>query len=55
MNTHDKIVERKMVTGHEYGLGTGGCKGLCPMANRHDLVTLFPCLCRLRTGRCIWL
>ena len=29
-----KMVERKMVTGQEYGLGTGGCKGLCPAANR---------------------
>ena len=28
------MVERKMVTGQGYGLGTGGCKGLCPAANR---------------------
>ena len=29
-----KMMERKMVTGQGYGLGTGGCKGLCPMAIR---------------------
>ena len=34
MITHDKMVERKMVTGQGYGLGTGGCKGLCPATNR---------------------
>ena len=33
MITHDKMVE-KMVPGQRYGLGTGGCKGLCPAANR---------------------
>ena len=26
-----------MVTGQGYGLGTGGCKGLCPVANRAQL------------------
>ena len=34
MITHDKMVERKMVTGQVYDLGTDGCKGLCPMTNR---------------------
>ena len=34
MNTHDKMVERKMVTGQGYGLGIDGCKGLYPIANR---------------------
>ena len=34
MITHDKMVERKIVTGQGYGLGTSGCKGLCPAANR---------------------
>ena len=29
MITHDKMVERKMVTGQGYGLGIGGCKRLC--------------------------
>ena len=28
-----KMVERKMVTGQGYGLGIGGCKRLCPVAN----------------------
>ena len=31
-------------------VGVGGCV-LRP--TRHSLVTLFPCLCQLRTGRCI--
>ena len=29
-----KMVERKLVTGQGYVLGIGGCKGLCPTANR---------------------
>ena len=37
MNTHDKMVERKTVTGQGYGLGTGGCEELCPVANRAKL------------------
>ena len=40
MITHDKMVERKMVTEQGYGLCTGGCKRLCPAANGHSLVTL---------------
>ena len=31
--THDKNGERKMETGQGYGLGIGGCKRLCPVAN----------------------
>ena len=27
-------MERKMVTGQGCGFGTGGCEGLCPVANR---------------------
>jgi hypothetical protein len=34
MITHDKMVERKLVTGHGYGLGIGGCKRLCPAAQQ---------------------
>ena len=41
MITHDKMVERKLVTGQGYGLGTGGCKGLCPAANEARLVYTF--------------
>ena len=33
MITHDKMVERKMVTVQGYGLGIGGCKRLCPTVN----------------------
>ena len=37
------MVERKMVTGQGYGLGIGGCKRLCPVANRTYLgYTAFP-------------
>ena len=39
--THDKMVKGKMETGQGYGMGIGGCKRLCPMANRACLVTLF--------------
>jgi hypothetical protein len=42
MITHDKIVERKLVTGQGYGLGIGGCKMLCPVANRAWLGYTFP-------------
>jgi len=34
------MVERKMVIRHGNGLGIGGCKGLCPAATGHSLVTL---------------
>ena len=39
--SHDKNGERKMETGQEYGMGYGGCDGLCPAATGHSLVTLF--------------
>ena len=29
----DKMVKGKMKTGHGYGMGIGGCKGLCSVAN----------------------
>ena len=43
--THDKMVERKMVTRQGCGLGTGGCKGLCPVANRAWLGYTFFLVC----------
>ena len=52
MITHEKMVKVNIDQAGIW-LGIGGCMGLCPAANGHDLVTLFPCLCRLRTGRCI--
>ena len=49
-----KVVVRKMVTGHGYGSGIGGCKRLCcPWMRGMAWLHCFPCLCRLRTGRCI--
>ena len=32
-HSHDKMVKGKMETGQGYGMGIGGCKRLCPMAN----------------------
>jgi hypothetical protein len=42
-----------MVTGQGRGMGIGGCNKLCPAATGHSWVALFPCLCQLRTVRCI--
>ena len=53
MITHDKMVERKMVTGQGYGWVLVDVRGCVLRPTGHSLVTLFPCLCRLRTGRCI--
>jgi hypothetical protein len=39
--THDKMMERKMVTGQGYGMGIGGCNRLCPAATGLILVALF--------------
>jgi hypothetical protein len=40
-NSHDKMIEKEMVTGQGYGMGIGGCCRLCPAATGHSLVTLF--------------
>ena len=41
--SHNKIMERKMVTGQGYGMGIGGCNRLCPAANGASLgYTIFP-------------
>jgi hypothetical protein len=42
-----------MVTGQGFGMGIGGCSQLCPAATGHSWVALFPCLCQLRTIRCM--
>jgi hypothetical protein len=42
-----------MVTGQGFGMGIGGCNKLCPAATGRSWVALFPCLCRLRTVRCM--
>jgi hypothetical protein len=39
--THDKMMEKKIVTGQGYGMGIGGCSRLCPVAAGHSLVALF--------------
>ena len=43
----------KMVTGQGYGWVLVGVRGCVLQPTGHSLVTFFPCLCRLRTGRCI--
>jgi hypothetical protein len=52
-NSHDKMMEKKMVTGQGYGMGIGGCIRLCPAATGQSLVALFPYPCRLRTVYCL--
>ena len=32
-HSHDKMVKEKMETEQGYGMGIGGCKRLCPVAN----------------------
>jgi hypothetical protein len=53
-NSHDKMMEKEMVTGQGYGIGICGCCRLCPTATGHSLVALFSLsVCRLRTVRCM--
>jgi hypothetical protein len=52
-NSHDKMMEKKMVTGQGYGTSIGGCNRLCPAATGQSLVALFSYPCRLRTVRCL--
>ena len=52
MITPDKMVE-KMMTGQGYGWVLVGVKGYVVRPTGHSSVTLFPCLCQLRIGRCI--
>ena len=33
-HSHDKMVKEKMETGQGYGTSIGGCKKLCPVANK---------------------
>jgi hypothetical protein len=40
-NSHDKIMEGKMVIGQGYGMSIGGCNRLRSAALRHGLVALF--------------
>jgi hypothetical protein len=35
------MMEKKMVTGHGYGMGIGECNRLCPTATGLSLVALF--------------
>jgi hypothetical protein len=42
-----------MVAEQRYGMGIGECNKLCPATTGHSWVALFPCLCQLRTVRCM--
>ena len=53
MITYDEMVERKMVIGQGYDWVLVGVRGCVLQPTWHSSVTLFPCLCQLRTGRCI--
>ena len=53
MITPDKMVERKMVTGQRHGWVLVGVKGCVLWPIGHSSIIFFPCLCQLRTGRCI--
>ena len=54
MITHDKMVEKKNGDRAEIWFGVlVGVRGCVLQPTGHSLVTLFPCLCRLRTGRWI--
>jgi hypothetical protein len=39
--SHNKMMERKMVTGQGFGMGIGGCNRLCPAATGHSLIARF--------------
>jgi hypothetical protein len=54
-NCHDKIMEGKMVTGQGYGMGIGGCNGLCSAAMRHDLVALFSLSVSIEDRPLLWI
>jgi hypothetical protein len=40
-NSHDKMMEKEMVTEQGYGMGTDGCCRLCPVVTGHSWVALF--------------
>jgi hypothetical protein len=51
-NSHDIMMEEKMVTGQGYGMGIGGVTGCVPWPRGMAWLHCFPHPCRLRTVRC---
>jgi hypothetical protein len=54
-NSHDKLMEEKMVTGQGYGMGFGGCCRLCSAAMRHGLVALFFLSVSIKDRPLLWI
>jgi hypothetical protein len=52
---HNKMMERKMVTGQGYGMGIGGCNRLCPTAMEHSLVALFSLSVSIEDCPLLWM
>ena len=53
--SHDKNDERKMETGHGYGMGYGGCDELCLVAMGLSLVTLFSLSISIEDCLLLWM
>jgi hypothetical protein len=54
-NSHDKLMEGKMVTGQGYGMGFGGCSRLCSAATGHGLVALFSLSMSIKDRPLLWI
>jgi hypothetical protein len=53
--SHDKTMERKMVTGQGYGMCIGGCNMLCPTATGHSLVAPFSLSVSIEDRPLLWM
>jgi hypothetical protein len=53
--SHNKMMERKMVTGQGYGMGIGGCNRLCPVSTGHSLVALFSLSVSIEDCPLLWM
>jgi hypothetical protein len=52
--SHDKMMERKMVTGQGYGMDIGRCNMLCPVTTGHSLVALFSLSVSIEDHLLLW-
>ena len=53
--SHDKNDERKIETGHGYGMGIGLCNELCPTTTGLSLVTLFSLSMSIEDRPLLWM
>jgi hypothetical protein len=53
--SQNKMMERKMVTEHGYGVGIGGCNRLCSVATGHSLVALFSLSVSIEDRPLLWM